>query len=64
MNLRKRLVVFLLLPSLVLAQENFRSTNPGKLLQSWLDTFNSGDVTQRTKFIEEHYSEAVLDGAR
>jgi CubicO group peptidase (beta-lactamase class C family) len=64
MNLRKRVALLLLLPSIAFAQTNLPSTNPGKLLQSWLDTFNSGDVTQRTKFIEEHYSEAVLDGAR
>lgn len=60
----KKLAILLLLPGLVLAQANIPSTNPGKLLEGWLGTFNSGDVAQRTKFIEEHYTEAVLDGAQ
>jgi CubicO group peptidase (beta-lactamase class C family) len=64
MNLRKRLALLLLLPSIAFAQTNLPSTSPGKLLQSWLDTLNSGDVPQRTKFIEEHYSDAVLEGAK
>jgi CubicO group peptidase (beta-lactamase class C family) len=64
MKLLKKLAVLLLLPGLVLAQANIPSTNPGKLLQGWLDTLNSGEVPQRTKFIEEHYSDAVLDGAK
>ena len=64
MNLRKLLAILLLLPSLALAQANIPSTNSGKLLQCWLDTLNSGDVPQRTRFIEEHYTEAVLDGAK
>ena len=64
MNLRKRLALLLLLPSIALAQVNLPSTSPRKLLQIWLDTLNSGDVPQRTKFIEEHYSDAVLEGAK
>jgi CubicO group peptidase (beta-lactamase class C family) len=64
MNLQKRLAVLLLLPSIAFAQSNIPSTSPGRLLHGWLDTFNSGEVAQRTKFIEEHYSEGVLDGAR
>lgn len=64
MKPRKRLVLLLLLPSIAIAQANIPSTNPGKLLQGWIDTFNSGNVSQRTKFIEEHYTEAVLDGAK
>ena len=60
----KRLVILLLLPGVVLAQANIPSISPGKLLQGWLGTFNWGDVAQRTKFIEEHYTEAVLDGAQ
>lgn len=60
----KKLAILLLLPGSLLAQANSPPTNPGKLLQSWLATFNSGDVAQRTKFIEEHYTEAVLNGAQ
>lgn len=64
MSLCKKLALLVLLPSLVLAQANIPSTNPGKLLQGWLETLNSGDVAPRTKFIEEHYTEAVLDGVK
>jgi CubicO group peptidase (beta-lactamase class C family) len=62
--LLKRFVCLLLLPALVLAQATIPSTNPGKLLQAWIDTLNSGDVPQRAKFIEEHYTDAVLEGAK
>lgn len=37
-------------------------TPPGRLLKSWLDSFNSGDVERHTKFLAEHDSEADRRG--
>ena len=48
---------------LAASQTVIPDTAPGKLLKGWIDTFNAGDVDARAKFIREHYSDAVLDGA-
>ena len=48
---------------LAASQTVIPDTAPGKLLKGWIDTFNSGDVDARAKFIRAHYSDAVLDGA-
>jgi CubicO group peptidase (beta-lactamase class C family) len=60
----RQLLLLLFIPVLALAQTNIPSTNPGKLLQGWLDTFNAGDVERRAKFIGEHYADSVLQGAK
>ncbi|HEX3320212.1 MAG TPA: serine hydrolase domain-containing protein [Terriglobales bacterium] len=44
------------------SQVTIPDTAPGRLLRGWLDTFNAGEVEGRTKFIRDHYSEAVLHG--
>jgi hypothetical protein len=60
----RQLLLLLVIPVLALGQATIPSTNPGKVLQGWLDTFNAGDVDRRAKFIEEHYADSVLEGAK
>ena len=63
MRLIKGLVVSLVFSLLATSQVALPDTPAGKMLKVWLDTFNAGDVDARAKFIREHYSEAVLQGA-
>lgn len=59
----KRLFGVVLLCSFALAQANLPDTAPGRLMRGWLDTFNAGQVDARAKFIADHYSDAVREGA-
>ena len=63
MRLIKGLVVSLVFSLLATSQVALPDTPAGKMLKGWLETFNAGDVDARAKFIREHYSEAVLQGA-
>ena len=63
MRLLKALLVLVGWSMLAASQTTIPDTAPGKLLKGWIDTFNAGDVDARAKFIREHYSDAVLDGA-
>src|SRR4029453_3447765 len=63
MRLLKALVISLAFSLLATSQVTLPGTPAGKMLQGWIDTFNAGDVEARAKFIREHYSDAVLQGA-
>ena len=38
-------------------------TSPGRLLKSWLDSFNSGDVERHTEFLAQHGPQSDQQGA-
>jgi CubicO group peptidase (beta-lactamase class C family) len=62
MMLRRTAVFLLLLTVCAAAQTAIPNTPPGRLLQSWLESFNSGDADRHTKFLTEHSSDAMRHG--
>lgn len=58
----RRIAVATLLTAFALAQVTVPNTPPGRLFQSWLDSFNSGDLERHTKFLADHASDQVRHG--
>ena len=58
----RRIATVVLLTACAFAQAAIPDTPPGRLFQSWLDSFNSGDVARHTKFLAEHASDQVRQG--
>lgn len=58
----RRIATVVLLTACALGQAAIPNTPPGRLLRSWLDSFNSGDLERHTKFLAEHASDQVRHG--